>query len=67
MSDFFKHHRNKDIYYDLNDESELLKFVAACPPGTVTVTDEEEAPEKNIYRLNEKVLIKEYLYTTLKH
>ena len=34
--------------------------------GTVTLTDEDESPEKNIYRLNEKVLIKDYLYTTEK-
>jgi Fe-S-cluster-containing dehydrogenase component len=64
MTDFFKHHRNKDLFYDLTDEHELKKFIEASPAGTVTLTDEDESPEKNIYRLNEKVLIKEYLYTT---
>jgi Fe-S-cluster-containing hydrogenase component 2 len=64
MTDFFKHHRNRDIFYDLNDEKEIEKFIDACPEGTVTITDDDESPEKNIYRLNDKVLVKEYLYIT---
>ncbi|HUW92640.1 MAG TPA: 4Fe-4S dicluster domain-containing protein [Bacteroidales bacterium] len=64
MTDFFRHHLNKDLFYDLNDEKELKQFIDACPPGTATFTDEEESLEKNIYRLNEKVLIKDYLYIT---
>jgi len=64
MTDFFKHHRNKDLFFDLKDEKEMIKFVEACPSGTVTITDDDESPEKNIYSLNEKVLIKDYLYIT---
>jgi formate dehydrogenase iron-sulfur subunit len=64
MTDFFKHHRNKDLFYDLNDENEARKFIEACPEGTVVATDEDESPEKHIYRLNDKVLIRDYLYTT---
>jgi hypothetical protein len=64
MTDFFKHHRNKDLFYDLNDENDVRKFIEASPPGTVSITDEEESPERNIYRLNDKVLVREYLYTT---
>jgi Fe-S-cluster-containing hydrogenase component 2 len=66
MTDFFKHHRNKDLYYDLRDEKEMKEFIKACPAGTVTITDDDESPDKNIYSLNEKVLIKDYLYTTEK-
>ncbi len=66
MTDFFKHHRNRDLFYDLAGEKEMLKFVEACPVGTVTVTDDEESPDRNIYYLNEKVLIKDYLYNTEK-
>jgi Fe-S-cluster-containing hydrogenase component 2 len=66
MTDFFKHHRNKDFFYDLRDEKEMQKFIEACPAGTVTITDDDESPEKNIYSLNEKVLVKEYLYITEK-
>jgi Fe-S-cluster-containing hydrogenase component 2 len=64
MTDFFKFHRNKDLFYDLKDEQDIGRFILACPEGTVTLTDDDEAPEKNIYGLNEKVLIRELLYIT---
>ena len=66
MTDFFRHHRNKDLLYNLENGDEMEKFINACPPGTVTLTNDDESPEKNIYRLNDKVLIKEYLYVTEK-
>jgi formate dehydrogenase iron-sulfur subunit len=64
MTDFFRHHRNKDLFYDLNDKKELELFIDACPPGTVSLVESDENPGENIYRLNDKVLIKDYLYTT---
>jgi Fe-S-cluster-containing hydrogenase component 2 len=64
MTDFFIHHRNRDLIYDLTDDKEIDNFIRACPRGTATITYEDESPEKNIYRLNDKVLIKDYLYTT---
>lgn len=66
MADFFKHHRNRDLFYDIKDDNELMKFISKCPEGTVSLTDNDESPKDNIYRLNDKVLIKEYLYTTEK-
>jgi Fe-S-cluster-containing hydrogenase component 2 len=66
MTDFFKHQRNRDLLYDLNDENEMEKFIRACPRGTATITYEDESPEKHIYSLNEKVLIRDYLYITEK-
>jgi Fe-S-cluster-containing hydrogenase component 2 len=66
MTDFFSLHRNKDLLYDMKDEVEVEQFIKACPAGTVILTDEDESPEANIYRLNEKVLIKDYLYITEK-
>lgn len=62
MTDFFRHHRNKDLFYDLTDENELQKFIQACPEGTVTITETVESPENNIYALNDYILIKDYLY-----
>ena len=64
MTDFFQHHRNKDLFYDLTDRNELEMFIKASPEGTVTITEAEESPADNIYRLNDRVLIREYLYTT---
>jgi len=66
MTDFFKHHRNRDLFYDLNDENEMERFVRICPKGSASITYEDESPDKNIYSLNEKVLIKDYLYITEK-
>ena len=66
MTDFFKHHRNRDLFYDLKDEKDVEKFIKDCPAGTVTLTFNDESPEENIYMLNEKVLVKDYLYITEK-
>jgi Fe-S-cluster-containing hydrogenase component 2 len=64
MTDFFKHHRNKDLFYNLTDQHEIEEFINACPAGIATLTEEVESPVANIYRLNEKVLVREYLYNT---
>jgi Fe-S-cluster-containing dehydrogenase component len=64
MTDFFKHHRNKDLYYDLTNTEEMAKFMSASPPGTVTMTDIKESPDENIYKLNDRVLIKDHIYKT---
>jgi Fe-S-cluster-containing hydrogenase component 2 len=64
MTDFFAHHRNRDLFYNLTDSSEMEKFAAACPGGTVTITDSREAPEENIHKLNDLVLIKDFVYQT---
>jgi formate dehydrogenase iron-sulfur subunit len=66
MTDFFKHHRSKDLFYNLNDSKEIELFIKACPPGVVSVTESEESPSENIFKLNDKVLVREYLYTTEK-
>jgi hypothetical protein len=64
MTDFFKHHRNRDLYFNLTDAGDMSKFISACPPGTVSLTDLKESPADNIYKLNERVLIKDYMYKT---
>ncbi|HAX93382.1 MAG TPA: hypothetical protein DCY25_05445 [Bacteroidales bacterium] len=64
MTDFFKHHRNRDLYFNLTDTGDMNKFISACPPGSVSLTDLKESPADNIYKLNEKVLIKDYMYKT---
>jgi formate dehydrogenase iron-sulfur subunit len=66
MTDFFRHHRNKDLFYDLCDSAEARKFVEACPPGTARLTDEKEKPDEHIYMLNDRVLIRDYIYVTEK-
>ncbi|TFG41711.1 MAG: hypothetical protein E4H43_04065 [Bacteroidia bacterium] len=66
MTDFFRYHRNKDLFYDLSNTKEIELFVEACPPGVASLTEADESPDDNIYRLNDKVLVREYLYSTEK-
>ena len=63
MTDLFAHHRNRELIYDLKNDDELQQFIKVCPEGAVTMTDTDDAPDKNIYSFNEKVLIKDFLYT----
>ena len=62
MTDFFNHHRAKENYFNLTDESELRKFISACPEDAVKLVDMEENPEQHIYKLNDKILIKEFMW-----
>ncbi|MBU8891703.1 MAG: 4Fe-4S binding protein [Bacteroidales bacterium] len=64
MTDFFIHKINKDLYFDLTDDHELNEFIKACPAGVVTMVDMDENPEENIYKLNDRVLIKENIWNT---
>jgi Fe-S-cluster-containing hydrogenase component 2 len=64
MTDFFRHHRNRDLFHDLTDSGEMRKFIEACPPGTVTLTEARESPDENIFKLNDRVLIKDFIYKT---
>ena len=31
MTDFFKHHRDKNLLFNLNDEDDMERFIKACP------------------------------------
>jgi len=63
MTDFFAYHRNRDLLFRISSEQEMEAFAQACPPGTVSLTENGEDPERNIYFLNEKVLIRDFAYT----
>lgn len=64
MTDFFHHHRNKDLFYDLGDDKEMKLFAEACPEGVASVVETDESPTENIYRLNEKILVREFIYSS---
>ncbi|MFP3860148.1 MAG: 4Fe-4S dicluster domain-containing protein [Bacteroidales bacterium] len=66
MTDFFEHIRTEENYYDLNDEKELKKYVEYNHSGMVRMVDMEENEEENIYKLNDKILIKDIPYEKLK-
>jgi Fe-S-cluster-containing hydrogenase component 2 len=65
MNDFFSYHRDFDNEYDLTDAQELEIFMRDAPEGAVTFTDEEEDPDKHIYRLTSNILVKERIWEQL--
>ncbi len=62
MTDFFKHHRAKENYFNLADESELQKFISKCPEDAVRLGEMDENYEQHIYKLNDKILVKDYYW-----
>ena len=64
MTDFFEYHRDKENYYDLMDEKELDLFIKNSPEGAVQLVDMEADPEKDIYKLNDHILVKERMWNT---
>lgn len=64
MTDFFHHHINRELFFNLNDAEEMRLFVNACPPGIATIADIDESPEQNIYSLGDNLLVREYLYSS---
>jgi len=51
---------------DFDDDSKPLKCMKTAPEGAIEFTDEEPDDTKNIYLLNEKVLIREFIWEELK-
>jgi Fe-S-cluster-containing dehydrogenase component len=66
MTDFFSFKYDKTRLFDLNDEDQVMQFVKNSPAGAVTLEDMDENPDQNIYRLNEKILIKELMWDSEK-
>ena len=64
MTDFFEYHRDKDNYFNLDDDEELELWIRESPQGAVTRVDMEEDPEKHIYTLNEHILVRERMWDT---
>ncbi len=61
MDDLFEK-KERARLFNLDDERELAAFIRACPPDTVCYYDGEPDPAKNIYLLNDRVLVKEYIW-----
>lgn len=66
MNDFFEHKRTVGDYFDLNDEHEMNMFLEACPDGSAEMVEMDEDPEQNIFKLTDKVLVKEIPWEGLK-
>jgi len=67
MNDFFTYVRDRENDYDLSNEHELALFLQNAPEGAVSMTEEDEDPEKHIYRLSDRILIRERTWMNLNH
>ena len=61
MDDLFEK-KPRINFFNLKDDQELKKFVDACPENTVIFYEGDEDTDKNIYKLTEKVLVKEFIW-----
>jgi Fe-S-cluster-containing hydrogenase component 2 len=64
MTDFFKYHRDKENDYDLMNDKELELLIERSPDGAVQWVDMEEDPSRDIYSLDEHILVKERMWKT---
>jgi Fe-S-cluster-containing dehydrogenase component len=62
MTDFFRFKHDKQALYEVSDENDLDAFVRDSPPGTVEITVVDESDEKQLFRLNDQVLIREQVW-----
>lgn len=61
MDDLFEM-KPRERIFDLDDEKDLEAFINACPRDTIMPYDGEEDPEHNIFKLNDRVWIKELIW-----
>jgi Fe-S-cluster-containing hydrogenase component 2 len=59
MDDLFEK-KARNNFFDLTDEEELEQFVKASPDQTISYYEGGEDPDQHIYRLSERILVKDY-------
>ncbi len=67
LNSFFEVRKSICNYCHLNGNFKKLLCVETCKEQALTITDKDETPNENIHRLNDKILVKEYIWEKLKH
>ncbi len=62
MNDLFEVKTSGYRFFDLNDEKEMTEFAKAFPEDVVRIVEMEENPDENIFKLNDKILVKELMW-----
>ena len=62
MNDLFEVKTSGYRYFDLNDEKEMTEFAKAFPEDVVRIVEMEENPDEKIFKLNDKILVKELMW-----
>ena len=62
MTYFLRFKKDRNEMVDLNDHASVQGFIKEVSPATIELTEQKENPEKRIFRLNDKVLVREYVW-----
>jgi len=62
MNDLFEVKTSGYRFFDLNDEKEMTEFAKAFPEDVVRIVEMEENPDEKIFKLNDKILVKELMW-----
>lgn len=65
MNDVFTSKKSICDLCDFNDNTESLRCMETAPEGAIQIVEMEENVEKNIHKLNDKVLVKEIRWDEL--
>ena len=50
---------------DFDDSTKSLKCMETAPQGAITIVDIDENKEDNIHKLNDNILVKEFIWDKL--
>ncbi len=67
LNSFFEVRKSICNYCKMDGEKKKLLCVETCKEQALSVTDIDENPDENIHRLNDKVLVKEFIWEKLKY
>ncbi len=67
LNSFFEVRKSICNYCRMNGNFKSLLCVETCKEKALTITEADEKPDDNIYMLNDKVLVKEFIWEKLKH
>ena len=65
MDDVIEYKKPICDFCDLSDNVETLECIKTCPEKAISLVDIDEDKEEDIYRLNDKILIKEHIWEKL--
>ena len=65
LNDFFEKRKSICDYCNFDDSTASLHCVDTCPQQALSFLEAKEAPEQNIFRLNERVLVREHPWKQL--
>ena len=65
MNDFFESRKSICDYCELNETTDQLLCIKTCPEEALVITEQEENPEEYIFKINDKVLVRDYKWERL--